>query len=215
MGLVFLLPSSLLRVFFIVQIVCLCTCVQSQCKRNPVLFNFGDSNSDTGSSDYGLGQTVAPPYGRTFFHHPAGRPSDGRLIIDFICEGLGASFLTPYLEPIAPNFTSGANFALSGAAILSRPKPFNVDVQLAQFLHFRNRSALLASQGYRGLVREEEFSNALYTLDIGQNDLAASFLNLTFDQVVDKIPSFMAELKNTIRASYYPYPCPHRFLRPK
>lgn len=49
----------------------------------PAVFNFGDSNSDTGglSSLFGA---APPPNGRTFFGMPAGRYCDGRLVIDFI-----------------------------------------------------------------------------------------------------------------------------------
>jgi hypothetical protein len=49
----------------------------------PAIFNFGDSNSDTGglSSLFGA---APPPNGRTFFGMPAGRYCDGRLVIDFI-----------------------------------------------------------------------------------------------------------------------------------
>ena len=53
------------------------------------IFSFGDSLTDTGNyvrltaakhpSPYGQ-----PPYGTTFFGHPTGRASDGRLVIDFI-----------------------------------------------------------------------------------------------------------------------------------
>ena len=47
------------------------------------IFNFGDSNSDTGGLSAAFGQ--APyPHGETFFHAPVGRLCDGRLIIDFI-----------------------------------------------------------------------------------------------------------------------------------
>jgi len=49
----------------------------------PAIFNFGDSNSDTG----GLAASFLapkPPYGETYFHRPNGRFSDGRLIVDFI-----------------------------------------------------------------------------------------------------------------------------------
>ena len=49
----------------------------------PAIYNFGDSNSDTGgisAAFYPAGQ----PSGETFFHQPVGRASDGRLIIDFI-----------------------------------------------------------------------------------------------------------------------------------
>lgn len=47
------------------------------------IFNFGDSNSDTGGLSAVYGQAPSPN-GITFFHAPAGRFSDGRLIIDFI-----------------------------------------------------------------------------------------------------------------------------------
>lgn len=49
----------------------------------PAIFNFGDSNSDTGGLSAVFGQ-APPPYGETYFHSPAGRYCDGRLIIDFI-----------------------------------------------------------------------------------------------------------------------------------
>lgn len=49
----------------------------------PAIFNFGDSNSDTGGLSATFGQ--APyPNGETYFRTPSGRYSDGRLIIDFI-----------------------------------------------------------------------------------------------------------------------------------
>lgn len=49
----------------------------------PAVFNFGDSNSDTGGLSAAFGQAPSPN-GETYFGAPAGRFSDGRLIIDFI-----------------------------------------------------------------------------------------------------------------------------------
>lgn len=49
----------------------------------PAIFNFGDSNSDTGGGAAAF-FPVAAPFGETYFHKPAERRSDGRLIIDFI-----------------------------------------------------------------------------------------------------------------------------------
>lgn len=49
----------------------------------PAVYNFGDSNSDTGAMSAAM-QEVPPPNGETFFGHPAGRYCDGPLIIDFI-----------------------------------------------------------------------------------------------------------------------------------
>nr|GMD86471.1 GDSL esterase/lipase At1g28590-like [Ipomoea batatas] len=53
------------------------------------IISFGDSLADTGNlfhmSESGDGvPSSVPPYGETFFRHPTGRFSDGRLIIDFI-----------------------------------------------------------------------------------------------------------------------------------
>jgi len=49
----------------------------------PAIFNFGDSNSDTGGLSAAFGQ-AGPPHGESYFHHPAGRYCDGRLIVDFL-----------------------------------------------------------------------------------------------------------------------------------
>lgn len=49
----------------------------------PAIFNFGDSNSDTGGLSAMYGQ-APPPNGVTYFGAPAGRYCDGRLIIDFL-----------------------------------------------------------------------------------------------------------------------------------
>jgi hypothetical protein len=51
------------------------------------LFSFGASAADTGNVEAAFPFTFVPqttlPYGETFFHHPANRYSNGRLIIDF------------------------------------------------------------------------------------------------------------------------------------
>lgn len=49
----------------------------------PAIYNYGDSNSDTGSVSATFGR-LPSPFGETFFGKPSGRCSDGRLIIDFI-----------------------------------------------------------------------------------------------------------------------------------
>ncbi|KAH7578200.1 hypothetical protein JRO89_XS01G0352500 [Xanthoceras sorbifolium] len=184
--------------FHVILCLTLPSYVHSQCSKNPVIFNFGDSNSDTGGLTDGLGFSFGPPNGRTYFHQPSGRLCDGRLIIDFLCESLNTSQLTPYLESLGPNFTNGANFAVSGSSTLPRYSPFNLDVQVLQFLRFRVRSPELIKKGYKDLVSEENFKNALYIIDIGQNDLAGSFTSLSYAQVIEKIPSFITEIKYAI-----------------
>lgn len=53
----------------------------------PAVYNFGDSNSDTGGISAAF-NVIQSPNGVTFFGHPSGRACDGRLIIDFIGNDL-------------------------------------------------------------------------------------------------------------------------------
>lgn len=56
------------------------------CARRPVVFAFGDSNTDTGGVAAGLGHYYPLPEGRVFFRRSTGRLCDGRLVIDYLCE---------------------------------------------------------------------------------------------------------------------------------
>ncbi|KAG2697761.1 hypothetical protein I3843_07G119800 [Carya illinoinensis] len=178
----------------------------SKCSSNirPILINFGDSNSDTGGVLAGTGLPIGLPHGITFFHRGTGRLGDGRLMIDFFCEHLNLSYLSPYLDSLAPNFTSGVNFAVSGATLLPQFVPFALDVQVRQFIRFRNRSLELLSLGSRNLIDEDGIRNALYMIDIGENDLLLALYasNLTYAPVIEKVPSFLAEIKLAIQNIY-------------
>lgn len=141
----------------------------------PAIFNLGDSNSDTGGLPAAFGQ-LPPPFGETFFHAPAGRYSDGRLMIDFMgiyvflslhfldswclityslfssAESLGLPYLSAFLDSVGSNFSHGANFATSGSTI--KPvnsnlgySPFSLDVQHLQYSDFVRRSQTVRQQG--------------------------------------------------------------------
>ncbi|CAO2161558.1 unnamed protein product [Urochloa humidicola] len=89
------------------------------------IFSFGDSFTDTGNFVIIGGPTTPnllitkPPYGMTFFGHPTGRISDGRLAIDFIAEALELPLLPPSMAA-NQSFRQGANFAVAGATALNR-----------------------------------------------------------------------------------------------
>lgn len=179
----------------------------------PAVFNFGDSNSDTGGLAAAFGQ-APPPNGETFFHRPVGRYSDGRLVIDFIAHNLGLPYLSAYLDALGSNFTHGANFATGGSTI--RPQnttrhqsglsPISLNVQSYQFNDFHIRTQTIREAG--GIFKEllpkpEAFSRGLYTFDIGQNDLTGGLLlNLSIDQVKSSVPDILGQFKTVVKTVY-------------
>ncbi|XVE67933.1 hypothetical protein DITRI_Ditri09bG0027400 [Diplodiscus trichospermus] len=208
----------------------------------PAIYNFGDSNSDTGGISAAFTE-IPPPNGESFFGHPAGRACDGRLIIDFIgklshdrssfacsehlCFRLHVSvfcfvllaaanlklpYLGAYLDSVGTNFRHGANFATGGSSI--RPpgySPFPLGVQISQFIQFKARTTALYNQlslnrriplAIANLPRPAEFSRALYTFDIGQNDIAHGFQHTTEEQVRAAIPDMIGQLSLAIHTLY-------------
>ncbi|KAK6121106.1 hypothetical protein DH2020_045158 [Rehmannia glutinosa] len=189
--------------YLVAIILCFPQLAHSHCKNPPIIFNFGDSNSDTGGLVAGLGFPVKLPNGRTFFGRSTGRLSDGRLVIDFLCGSVNTSFLSPYLDSLGSTFSNGANFAIAGSATLPKFVPFALNIQVMQFKHFKDRSAELAATGVDGLIGPDRFEDALYMIDIGQNDIADSFAKgLSYVQVVKKIPSILAEIENAVKEIY-------------
>ncbi|WJX16668.1 hypothetical protein P8452_06666 [Trifolium repens] len=179
----------------------------------PAIFNFGASNADTG----GLAAAFrAPPwpYGQTYFHRSTGRYSDGRIILDFIAQSFGLPYLSPYLNSLGSNFTHGANFATFGSTIripnsvmpYGRFSPFSLPIQFIQFRDFILKTKIIRDQG--GVLatlipKEDYFSKALYTFDIGQNDLTAGFFgNATIQQVIVTIPDIVNKFIEIIKNIY-------------
>nr|GME03763.1 GDSL esterase/lipase LIP-4-like [Ipomoea batatas] len=152
----------------------------AECIRNPVIFNFGDSNSDTGGYPAAHGN---------IFGYPDGR------------ENVKADYLSPYLEALAPSFKNGVNFAIGGSQTLPKFVLFSLSTQLLQFNRFRTRSLEFHSKGTKGMLGEEDFENALYMIDIGQNDITGAFSYLSKAQVIEKTP-FIFEIKDAVWANY-------------
>lgn len=92
-------------------------------RRYDSIFSFGDSFADTGNKPIAFAANSVPvtvmrrPYGDTFFGHPTGRTTDGRLILDFVAEDLGLPLVPPSLAQNV-SFDRGANFAVAGATTL-------------------------------------------------------------------------------------------------
>ncbi|WOL02146.1 GDSL esterase/lipase [Canna indica] len=170
----------------------------------PAIFNFGDSNSDTGGF-YAAFPAQTGPFGMTYFKRPAGRASDGRLVIDFLAEALGLPFLSPYLQSIGSDFRYGANFATLASTVrlpntslfVSGLSPFSLAIQLNQMKDLRKRS--LASLGNEHLPPSAVFGQALYTFDIGQNDFTSELGSLGIGGVQKYLPEVASQIAWTIK----------------
>lgn len=178
----------------------------------PAIFNFGDSNSDTGGISAAF-TWVHPPNGENFFGNLSGRACDGRLIIDFITEELKLPYLSAYLNSVGSNYRHGANFATGGSSILPGGySPFHLDRQISQFIQFKSRTQILFYQhsvndstklSFKDSIpRPDDFSRVLYIFDIGQNDLAYGFQHMSEEQVRGSIPNIVKQFSQAVQQLY-------------
>ncbi|KAI4350004.1 hypothetical protein L6164_010537 [Bauhinia variegata] len=176
----------------------------------PAVFNFGDSNSDTGELIAAGIESLYPPNGQTYFKVPSGRYCDGRLIIDFLMDAMDLPFLNAYLDSLGlPNFRKGCNFAAAASTILPATatslSPFSFGVQVSQFIRFKARVLELLAKGRKFekyVPADDFFKKGLYMFDIGQNDLAGAFYSKSLDQILGSIPSILLEFENGIKKLY-------------
>ncbi|GAV78717.1 Lipase_GDSL domain-containing protein [Cephalotus follicularis] len=176
----------------------------------PAVFNFGDSNSDTGGLVAGIAFPLGPPNGETFFLKPSGRFCDGRLILDFLMNAMNLPFLNPYLDSVGvPNFQTGCNFATGGSTILpanaASTSPFSFNIQVSQFVRFKARVLQLLAKDKKlnkYLPSAEYFKQGLYMFDVGQNDIDGAFYSKSEDQVIGFIPTILSDFENGIKELY-------------
>nr|AAA83209.1 coil protein [Medicago sativa] len=199
----------LIHVLWCLNLYVTCTFIQVSSHEcvYPAIYNFGDSNSDTGTA-YAIFKRNQPPNGISF-GNISGRASDGRLIIDYITEELKAPYLSAYLNSVGSNYRYGANFASGGASICpgSGWSPFDLGLQVTQFRQFKSQTRILFNNETEpslksGLPRPEDFSKALYTIDIGLNDLASGFLRFSEEQVQRSFPEILGNFSQAVKQLY-------------
>ncbi|KAG8078382.1 hypothetical protein GUJ93_ZPchr0007g4909 [Zizania palustris] len=174
----------------------------------PALFAFGDSTLDAGNNNRLVTAVRAdhPPYGRDFpGGAPTGRFSDGKIMADFLMEGLGIKTLLPAYYSGAGGVLSdaeaatGASFA-SGGSGLDDTTAINAGVatlasQLADF------SELV---GRMGADKAGEILNkSVFLVSAGTNDIIMNYYLLpsssyTLDQyhglLIGKLRSYLQSL---------------------
>ncbi|KAG7593220.1 GDSL lipase/esterase [Arabidopsis thaliana x Arabidopsis arenosa] len=180
------------------------------CRNFKSIISFGDSIADTGnllglSDPSNLPQAAFLPYGETFFHHPTGRFSNGRLIIDFIAEFLGFPLVPPFYGSQNANFEKGVNFAVGGATALERSFleergihfPFtnvSLAVQLSSFKE--SLSSLCGSPS----DCKDMIENALILMgEIGGNDYNyAFFTGKNIEEIKELVPLVIGTISSAI-----------------
>ncbi|XP_047069191.1 GDSL esterase/lipase At1g28590-like [Lolium rigidum] len=176
------------------------------------IFSFGDSLTDTGNSlrlaATGSGPSSRPPYGETFFRHPTGRASDGRLVIDFIVEALGLPNPRPYLAgKSAGDFRRGVNFAVGGSTALGPDffdsrglKPFVPVSFTNQTSWFKDVLQLLGSvheqrsMMARSLFLVGEIGVNDYLVALGNNTVGAGEVRTFVPHIVAAVRSVLTEV---------------------
>ncbi|XP_073038594.1 GDSL esterase/lipase At4g01130-like [Primulina eburnea] len=173
------------------------------------IFNFGDSNSDTGGF-WAAFPAQKPPNGMTYFKKPVGRATDGRVIIDFLAQALGLPFLSPYLQSIGSDYRHGANFATLASTVLL-PKtslfvtgvsPFSLAIQLNQMKQFKVKIDELQTSGQINLPAPDVFRKSLYTFYIGQNDFTGNLPYIGISGVKHYLPQVVSQISSTIKEIY-------------
>ncbi|KAL8171588.1 hypothetical protein V2J09_023392 [Rumex salicifolius] len=179
-------------------------------KKRAALFVFGDSLFDPGNNNYfntsggnaaqGMGQATNWPYGETYFRHPTGRLSDGRIVPDFIGKFLlncpnrfalsdewfsqdelnrlkmcAAEFFKlpiwkPYLQPGVHTLTNGANFASGGAGVLSGSGNHPGTISLSLQLSYFKEVVSNLKKQIGESQTQKLLHSAVYLISMGGND---------------------------------------------
>ncbi|KAF5929884.1 hypothetical protein HYC85_000094 [Camellia sinensis] len=142
---------------------------------------------------------------------PAGRATDGRLMIDFLAQALGLPFLSPYLQSIGSNYRHGANFATSASTVLppksslfaSRLSPFDLAIQLNQMKHFKVKVDEPQSNGSNNLPQTDIFGKSIFTFYISQNDFTSDLGSLGLSGSKIMLFKVVSQIVATIKVSIF------------
>ena len=127
-------------------------------------------------------------------------------------EYIGLPYVSAYLDTINTYYRHGANFATSGSTIrsansfisLGSTSPFYLQIQTTQYTQLKSRILDLWSSRHpkadkSQLQKPGDFSKALFTMDIGQNDLILGFFKLSKKEQRAAIPDIIDEFAISVK----------------
>ncbi|KAF5740582.1 GDSL esterase/lipase 5 [Tripterygium wilfordii] len=152
------------------------------------LFIFGDSLYDTGNNNYlnttEPNQASLWPYGETYFEHPTGRYSNGRVIPDFIAQFAGMPLIPPFLQPGLHEYHYGVNFASAGSGALVGTHPGKVIDLHAQLRNYKKVETWFRDE-FGNVEAQKRLSRAVHLFSVGLNDYFAAISKNISSNYVD------------------------------
>ncbi|XP_068665930.1 GDSL esterase/lipase At4g01130-like isoform X2 [Aristolochia californica] len=182
-----LLPRTM-WVILLLALSCSVSLTEAVCEFEAI-FNFGDSNSDTGGF-YAAFPAQSGSFGMTYFKKPSGRASDGRLVVDFLDYKHGANYATLASTVLLPN----TSLFVSGIS------PFSLAIQLNQMKEFKVQ--VLKKGPNARLPAPVVFGKSLFTFDIGQNDFTSNLASIGIEGTKQFLPQVVAQIVETIKALF-------------
>ncbi|KAM3282457.1 GDSL esterase/lipase [Capsicum chacoense] len=203
--------NSMVNIWVILGTMLLFMVAKTECKKCAfkAIFNFGDSNTDTGGF-WAAFPAQAPPHGMTYFKKPVGRATDGRVVVDFLAQAFNLPFLSPYLKSIGSDYKHGVNFATLASTVrlpqtslfVTGVSPFSLEIQLRQMQEFKAKVDELPRKGKTNLPSPNIFGKSLYTFYIGQNDFTGNLARLGISGVEEFLPQVVSLISSTIKEIY-------------
>ncbi|GMI74699.1 hypothetical protein like AT1G71691 [Hibiscus trionum] len=182
----------------------------------PALYVFGDSFVNAGNSLYLHIPSKAnyTPYGIDFRGVPTGRPTNGRLVVDFIAQVFGLPFPPPILglsESQKKTITTGLSFACSSAGILHMPPALvpilgNILSLDDQIQLFKDTIPMLKGQFDSTECFDSYMSKSLFFIHIGGNDLGVYWELANLQKKFPKVKKYTSllseQLYSRLKAMY-------------
>lgn len=188
--------------------------IEGGCKAPLVVF--GASMVDVGENAVAQPLSSASdfvPYGVDYFGHPAGRFSNGRVISDFLSQGLGYGLLDPYLNSVDPHFAHGVNFASSGSTARNATQSgsstrgaglFPLDVQVRQYKLFKSKILYLESKhkGLENLPTTATLSKGIHVIMPAHNDYSNVLVSSSNFDAPSLVVAVVAAIEDALREIY-------------